>query len=105
MYDFSHKVISLIVTFTYLKKFNFYNIQFEKPDKCEDVATESFFDPIELADISTNEISDSTVWHLADQNDIEKNNQIFYVTYQDPSLGNKTLKLVNQVVIILELRL
>ena len=52
-----------------------------------------------LADIVPNELSDS-VWRLADQNDIDKDNQIFYVTYQDPNLGqNKTVKLVNQMVI------
>ncbi|XP_037046087.1 zinc finger protein 184-like isoform X2 [Bradysia coprophila] len=58
---------------------------------------ENLFDPIVLADIVPTELSDS-VWRLADQNDIDKDNQIFYVTYQDPNLGqNKTVKLVNQV--------
>lgn len=52
----------------------------------------NLFDPI-----VSNELTDS-VWRLADQNDIDKDNQIFYVTYQDPNLGNKTMKLVNQVV-------
>lgn len=70
--------------------------------KCNDIPADNLFDSIVMADISTNEISDSTVWRLADQTDIDKDNQIFYVTYQDPNLG-KTVKLVNQVVMIVEI--
>lgn len=72
---------------------------FEKsiPDKSNECPEENLFDPITLADMAPNELSDS-VWRLADQTDIDKDNQIFYVTYEDPNLGNKTLKLVNQVV-------
>lgn len=88
-----------------LKKFLkiFQELEFDKSiqDKSNDVPAENLFDPIVLADIAPNELSDS-VWRLADQND--KDNQIFYVTYEDPNLGNKTVKLVNQVVIILELK-
>ncbi|KAG4073506.1 hypothetical protein HA402_000730 [Bradysia odoriphaga] len=76
------------------------NLPFEKSvhAKSNDLPEdENLFDPIVLADIVPNELSDS-VWRLADQNDIDKDNQIFYVTYQDPNLGqNKTVKLVNQV--------
>lgn len=81
--------------------FSFQIIFVEKsiPNKSDDIQTENnLFDPIVLADISTNELNDSTVWHLADQNDVEKDNQILYVTYQDPELGNRTVKLVNQMV-------
>lgn len=90
------------ITSAFLFYFNFQDIEFEKsiPDKCDDVPTDNFFDPIVLGDITSNEISDSTVWQLTDQNDIDKDNQIFYVTYDDPNLGNKTMKLVNQMVII-----
>lgn len=61
------------------------------------IPDENLFDPIVLADIASNDLSES-VWRLADQNDMDKDNQIFYVTYQDPNLGNKTMKLVNQMV-------
>lgn len=78
---------------------NFKELQFDKSiqDKSNEVPAENLFDPIVLADIAPNELSES-VWRLADQTDIDKDNQIFYVTYQDPNLGNKTVKLVNQVV-------
>ncbi|KAJ6643231.1 Zinc finger protein [Pseudolycoriella hygida] len=65
-------------------------------EKSNEISEENLFDPIELADIATSDLSDS-VWRLADQNNVSKDNQIFYVTYQDPNLGNKTVKLVNQV--------